>query len=425
MDLATQLNPAQLEAVFATEGPVLVIAGAGSGKTRVIEYRVLNLLGAGVAPESILLLTFTRRAAREMLTRAARHDPRCGRVSGGTFHAFANGVIRRYAAVLGLSELFTILDQGDAEEAVGRCAARLGLYEGKKRFPKKDTLQSILSKATNRRLPLEAVLVKDYPYFLEFAPQVDLVRQRYTQFKVQSHCLDYDDLLVYLLILLEQEQVRDQLSERYGYAMVDEYQDTNALQGDITGYLGARHRNVMVVGDDAQSIYRFRGAHRQNILSFPDRFPGCLVVKLEQNYRSTQPILDVANAALENMRTKYSKCLRSVRGNDGAARPKLVFFKNEQDEAEWVAGRGKAGTGRGRGVLAPGGAVPLLVPLHRRSGGSAGEEHSLRGLRRAAVQRDGAREGRGCAPEGVAQPAGRAGVGATTQAAARRRRNHR
>ena len=262
MDLSHQLNASQLKAVLATEGYVLVIAGAGSGKTRVIEYRALNLVRGGVPPESILLLTFTRRAAREMLSRASRRDPRCGRVAGGTFHSFANGVLRRYAAVLGLSGNFTILDQGDAEEAVGRCAARLGLYEGKKRFPKAATLQAVISKATSRAHSVEAVLRKEHPYFLDCAPRTEEVRARYTEFNVNTNCVDYDDLLVYLRILLEQEEVRRQLSERHRYVMVDEYQDTNDLQGQITYLLSERHRNVMAVGDDAQSIYRFHGSRR-------------------------------------------------------------------------------------------------------------------------------------------------------------------
>jgi DNA helicase II / ATP-dependent DNA helicase PcrA len=409
MDLAAQLNPAQLEAVFATEGPVLVIAGAGSGKTRVIEYRVLNLVRAGVAPESVVLLTFTRRAAREMLVRASRNDARCAKIAGGTFHSFANGIIRRYAAVLGLNDSFTILDKGDAEEVVGRCAARLGLYDTKKRFPKKDTLQAVMSKATNQRASVAGVLARDYPHFVEYAEQVERVRERYMEFKVASQCLDYDDLLVYLLILLEQEPVRQQLSERFKYVMVDEYQDTNALQGDIIYLLAERHRNVMVVGDDAQSIYRFRGAYRENILNFPDRFPGCLVVKLEQNYRSTGPILGVANAVMEDMRRKYSKCLRTVRGEDGST-PQLMQFKDDQDEAEWIAERAKRSPGRGSPAVATGGALPLVVPVDRPPSGAEGAEHSIPGVRGDEVQRDRTRQGPSGSPEGAVEPAGRAGL---------------
>ncbi|HEX8524106.1 MAG TPA: ATP-dependent helicase [Tepidisphaeraceae bacterium] len=336
MDIAAQLNPAQALAVETTQGPVLVIAGAGSGKTRVIEYRVLNLIQKGVSPGSILLLTFTRRAAREMINRASRHDPRASKVDGGTFHSFANGVIRTYAGVLGLAESFTILDQGDAEEAVGRVASRMGVYQGKKRFPRKDTLQHILSMSVNRRMSIAEVLAKEYPHFVQHAAAIEAIQRQFTEFKLNSNSLDYDDLLVYLLILLEQEPVRNQLAERFRYVMVDEFQDTNAIQGDITALLAEKHQNVMVVGDDAQSIYRFRGAYRENILKFPQRFEKCRVITLEQNYRSTQRILDVANASLENMSSKYSKSLVAAKGEQGE-RPAFVIFKNDQDEADWVA----------------------------------------------------------------------------------------
>jgi DNA helicase-2/ATP-dependent DNA helicase PcrA len=318
------------------KGRFLVIAGAGSGKTRVIEYRVLNLLQHGISPSSILLLTFTRRASREMINRASRHDPRAGKVEGGTFHSFANSIIRTYAAVIGLGENFTIMDQGDGEEAVGRIASRAGVFEGKKRFPRKDTLHNILSMSVNRRMTIGQVLQKEYPHFVNHVGAIDAIQKQYTEFKLNSNCLDYDDLLVYLLILLEQEPIREQLAQRYRYVMVDEYQDTNAIQGDITALLAKKHRNVMVVGDDAQSIYRFRGAYRENIFKFPERFEGCRVIKLEQNYRSTQRILDVANATLENMKTKYDKRLEAAK-SDAGDKPQFIVFKNDQDEADWVA----------------------------------------------------------------------------------------
>ncbi len=338
MQASDHLNPAQLLAVESIDGPSLVIAGAGSGKTRVIEYRVLNLLRHGINPASILLLTFTRRAAREMVNRAARHDPRAARVQGGTFHSFANHIIRSYAAVLGLSESFTILDQADAEEAIGCIASRLGVFAGKKRFARKDTLQHILSMSINRRMTIDQVLEKEYPHFVGDISAIETIQKQFTEYKLASSTLDYDDLLVYLLILLEQDPVRQQLSQRYRYVMVDEYQDTNAIQGDITALLARDHRNVMVVGDDAQSIYRFRGAYRENILKFPERFAGCQVIKLEQNYRSTQRILDLANASLENMRSKYAKCLEAAK-SDAGDKPRFVVFKNDQDEADWIADR--------------------------------------------------------------------------------------
>ncbi len=338
MDIKRQLNPSQFAAVTAAAGPVLVIAGAGSGKTRVIEYRVLSLVENKVNPHSILLLTFTRSAAREMISRAARHDPRCRDVEGGTFHSFAYKQLKRHAKVMGFSDSFSLLDEGDAAEAVHRCSAKIGFYEKEKRYPKKDTLRAIISMSVNKNMLVSEVLKKEYPHFLEFAPDIDDLRREYAAFKISKNYLDYDDLLVYLRLLLENEEIRDRLSRKFKYIMVDEYQDTNKLQGDIAYFLGERHRNIMAVGDDAQSIYGFRGASHENIMEFPGRFPECTIIKLEENYRSSQSILDVANAVLENMKNKYSKCLVSAKKQTGE-RPSLLFFKDAHEEAEWVAER--------------------------------------------------------------------------------------
>ena len=339
-DIEKQLNTRQLEAVTSIEGPVLVIAGAGSGKTRVIEYRVRHLVNAGVEPGSILLLTFTRRSAREMISRAAGHDPRCSQVEGGTFHSFANKMLRRYSEFFGLPNSFTIYDESDAEEAIHRCAVNLGFYSREKRRPRKDMLRNILSMALNKSVSIEDVLAKHYPEFIQYAEEIRELRGKYTEYKIESCCLDYDDLLLYLKIMLENEQIRDQLSGRYRYAMVDEYQDTNAMQGEITYNLAAKHRNILVVGDDAQSIYSFRGSSHENIMKFPEMFPGCKIIKLEQNYRSTQAILDAGNAVLDNMRNKYEKCLRAVK-TDYGEKPYLIYFRDAYEEAAWVADRVK------------------------------------------------------------------------------------
>ncbi len=336
MDLKKQLNPSQFAAVTTIEGPVLVIAGAGSGKTRVIEYRVLNLVENKISPNSILLLTFTRNAAREMISRASKHDPRCKNVEGGTFHSFGYKILKRYAKTIGFPESFTILDEGDAEEAIHRCCTELGLYEREKRYPKKNTLRNIISVSINKHIPIGEVVKKEYPHFLEYVPDMEALREKYTEYKIRSNYLDYDDLLVYLKLLLENEDIRDRLSGRYKYIMVDEYQDTNKLQGDITFALAEGHRNIMVVGDDAQSIYGFRGATHENIMKFPERFPECKIIKLEENYRSSQSILDIANAILENMKNKYSKCLVSAKKLIGE-KPQLLFFKDAYEEAEWIA----------------------------------------------------------------------------------------
>ncbi|HWR90189.1 MAG TPA: ATP-dependent helicase [Dissulfurispiraceae bacterium] len=336
-DLHKRLNAAQYEAVTTVNGPLLVIAGAGSGKTRVIEYRVFHLVQQGIIPGTILLLTFTRRAAREMLERAARHDPRCKDVEGGTFHSFAYRTLKRYANFIGLPTVFTVLDEGDAEEAVHICSSRLGVFDREKRFPKKDTLKGIISMSINRNMTIGEVLKRDYPHFLEYAAVIEDIRERYTEYKIEKNYLDYDDLLLLLRILLENDDVRDLLSRKYHYIMVDEYQDTNALQGDITYLLGESHRNVMAVGDDAQSIYGFRGASHENIMDFPKRFPECKVITLAENYRSTQAILNVANTVLEGMTNKYSKCLVAAKGEEGVM-PQLLHFKDAYEEADWVAG---------------------------------------------------------------------------------------
>ena len=338
MEIKRHLNPSQYAAVTTTDGPVLVIAGAGSGKTRVIEYRVLHLVESKVNPHSILLLTFTRSAAREMISRASGHDPRCKDVNGGTFHSFAYKQLKRNARTIGFSESFSLLDEGDAAEAVSRCSTKLGFYENEKRFPKKDTLRTIISMSVNKDMPVGEVLKKEYPHFLEYAPDIENLRREYAAFKIAKNYLDYDDLLVYLKLLLENEEMRDRLARKFRYIMVDEYQDTNRLQGEITFFLSERHRNVMAVGDDAQSVYGFRGASHENIMDFPRRFPECTIIKLEENYRSTQSILDVANAVLENMKNKYSKCLISAKKQTGI-KPSLLFFRDAYEEAEWVAER--------------------------------------------------------------------------------------
>ncbi len=336
IDLTDALNPAQLKAVTLTEGAALVIAGAGSGKTRVVEYRVLNLIRNKVSPNSILLLTFTRKASHEMLSRASKHDPQCKNVEGGTFHSFAYRTLKRYSKAIGFPEAFGVLDESDAEEAIHRCAAKMGFYERKKRFPRKDTLRSIISMSINKNTTIAEVLKREYPHFIEYLSDVENLRREYAAYKIERNYLDYDDLLVYLRILLDNDDIRDRLSGRYRYIMVDEYQDTNIIQGDIAYLLAKEHGNIMVVGDDAQSIYGFRGASHENIMEFPKRFLRSTIIKLEENYRSTQSILDVANAVLENMKNKYSKCLVSARKQTGE-KSRLLFFKDAYEEAEWVA----------------------------------------------------------------------------------------
>jgi len=329
------LNSSQREAVEAIKGPVLVIAGPGSGKTRVIEYRVLNLIEHGIKPESILLLTFTRRAAAEMLNRAAEHDPRARKVDGGTFHSFAYKLLKQYGAQVGLPKNLMILDEDDAQEALGRIATKLGFAEGNKRFPKKNTLRSVLSSSINKNRSIESILEKEYEHLSQFAGDIEKVGKNYAEYKKENGYLDYDDLLSYAREVLKDERTRNILSRKYEFVMVDEYQDTNKLQGDITYLLASGHRNVMVVGDDAQSIYGFRGAYHENIMSFPEQFADCKVVKLESNYRSTQAILDLSNAVLDNMENKFKKVLTAARDASGE-KPTIMYFGDAEEEAGWV-----------------------------------------------------------------------------------------
>ncbi len=301
IDYRGELNGAQHEAVTSVEGPHLIVAGAGTGKTRTIVYRVAYLVELGVKPEHILLLTFTRKAAQEMLRRAAMVlDYRCEKVSGGTFHSFANSILRKYANLIGFDRGFTILDQRDAEDVVSLIRTRLKLDTKERRFPRKETLYDLHSRSVNMKVPMSRLLAMDYPHYLELEDDISKVHALYEEYKKGHNLMDYDDLLVKLVTLLEaNEPLRGELSGRYRYIMVDEYQDTNSIQAEIVKLLTYRHKNVMVVGDDSQSIYSFRGATIRNILEFPENFPGCKIVTLEENYRSTQAILTVANEVLK------------------------------------------------------------------------------------------------------------------------------
>ncbi|MCX5714381.1 MAG: ATP-dependent helicase [Candidatus Omnitrophica bacterium] len=337
IDYIKELNSAQLEAVQSTEGPHLVIAGAGSGKTRVLVYRVAYLVERGVAPDNILLLTFTRKAAAEMLRRAsALLDERCQRVSGGTFHSFANLILRKYAKVLGLSNGFSILDQADAEDTINLIRSQLGFNKLDKRFPRKKTILEVISKSINKAQSLKDVLFDEYPQFIEWEEEVKSIRQEYKKYKQLKSLLDYDDLLVYCKDLLEgHEEIRRVLSRRYKYIMVDEYQDTNKLQAYIVSLLSCEHKNIMVVGDDSQSIYSFRGANFRNIMDFPKIFKGAKIITLEENYRSTQPILDLTNEVLVSATEKFDKVLFTRKKGDG--RPVYIDAQDEHAQSRYIA----------------------------------------------------------------------------------------
>jgi len=283
-----ELNSAQYQAVTAGDGPILVVAGAGSGKTRTLVYRVAWLVERGVDPGSILLLTFTRRAANEMIARATSMlDRRCQRVEGGTFHWLANKILHQYSRYVSLEPDFSIMDRSDAEDVINFLVGSLGFREHYKRFPKKNTIGDIFSKAVNRAETLDQVLMREYEQFLQYREELSNLHQRYNSYKRAHNLVDFDDLLICLNQLLrEYSEVCSELSSQYTYVLVDEYQDTNILQAKIVQALATYHQNVMVVGDDSQSIYSFRGANFRNILDFPKLFPKCRLFTLEENYRS-------------------------------------------------------------------------------------------------------------------------------------------
>jgi DNA helicase-2/ATP-dependent DNA helicase PcrA len=334
-----ELNPTQFEAASRIEGNYLVIAGAGTGKTRTLVYRVARLIESGYDPSSILLLTFTRKAAKEMMNRAAiLLDHRCSKINGGTFHSFANLTLRKYSKAIGLDSGFTILDQGDSEDVINLIRAQLKLSELKKRFPNKQTLLRVISLSSNTGIPILELLEKDYPHFVQYIDKISDVQRIYNEYKVKNNLLDYDDLLIYLenFLTLNNGAARALLSNIH-FIMVDEYQDTNKLQSDIVKALAQINNNVMVVGDDSQSIYSFRGANFKNIMEFPSLFKNVTLIKLEENYRSTQPILDFTNKIIENSVEKYPKNLYTRRTNGDL--PGIVAAKNENMQSRFIVER--------------------------------------------------------------------------------------
>ncbi|MEW5722721.1 MAG: UvrD-helicase domain-containing protein [Thermodesulfobacteriota bacterium] len=339
LDFSTRLNPAQYEAVTTVDGPILVVAGAGSGKTRTLVHRVAYLVGLGVPPESILLLTFTRKAAQEMLSRAqALVGERCARVAGGTFHALAHELLRRWASRLGYPASFGVLDRGDMEELLGQLRKSLDLGKNDRGFPKRATLAAIISKAANKDEGIGPLLDREYVHLSKYAADIRALAAQYAEYKRKSALLDFDDLLIQLVRLLsEDEEARAIIAGGYRYIMVDEYQDTNPLQAAIVRHLGRDHQNVMVVGDDAQSIYSFRGATFRNIMDFPSQFPGARLIRLEENYRSRQPILDLTNHIISKAREKYDKKLFTRR--EGGRPPRLVLFSSQKEQSLYVCRR--------------------------------------------------------------------------------------
>jgi DNA helicase-2/ATP-dependent DNA helicase PcrA len=340
------LNPPQREAVRTIDGPVLVIAGAGSGKTRTLVYRVAHLIEQGVQPERILLLTFTRKASQEMLHRATQLlDESCNRVTGGTFHAVASVLLRRYGHHLGYSANFTILDRSDSEGIVNLLKSSLDLRDSvqspldggtDRKFPSRKVIINILSQMVNKRQSLIDVVNQRYAHLTDFIGDLEQINQHYAKFKLEHNLMDYDDLLVNLQRVLMIPEVGQEIAGRYSYVMVDEYQDTNPVQAEIIRLIAAPHRNVMVVGDDSQSIYSFRGADFRNIMEFPQIYPEAKLIRLEENYRSTQPILTMTNSIIEHAAEKYTKKLFTR--VEGGQMPLVYSARNDSDQAAYVAG---------------------------------------------------------------------------------------
>lgn len=338
-DAASGLNEAQRHAATHGDGPLLIVAGAGTGKTRTLVHRVGVLIERGIPPERILLLTFTRRSAQEMLARAERLVGSASRkVHGGTFHATAHRLLRRYGEQAGLRPDFTIMDQADAEDLMQLSRARLGFGERGKRFPKKETLHHVYSRHVNTDIPIAALLHEEYPHFVEYEADIASVYSDYTQRKQERNLVDYDDLLLFWAMLLERVPVlADKIAGLYQQILVDEYQDTNLLQARILKGMCRTHRNITAVGDDAQSIYSFRGATIRNILDFPRDFPDAAVVTLEENYRSTQPILDTSNVLISRAGERYTKSLYTRRV--GGEKPWLVTAQDEPTQTRFVVDR--------------------------------------------------------------------------------------
>jgi DNA helicase-2/ATP-dependent DNA helicase PcrA len=333
------LNDQQIAVVEAGDGPILVIAGAGSGKTRTLTWRVARLLADGVEPESILLLTFTNKAAREMLRRVqevCRADTR--RLQGGTFHHVAHQVLREHGAELGYARGYSILDREDSRDVMSAAVADCGFAVGARRFPKADVLIDLVSMAVNTQSPLADVLAVRRPQFAPLTDEVLRVARRYAERKHEMNAMDFDDLLLnWKILLAERETVRRALAGRWRHVLVDEYQDTNRLQGDVVDLIAADHRNLCVVGDDAQSIYSFRGAHFENILEFEKRYPDARRFDLTVNYRSTPQILALANASIAANVRQFEKELSSVRP-DGTL-PAVVPCREIAQQAAFVAQR--------------------------------------------------------------------------------------
>ena len=340
IDYAAELNEQQLAAVTAKPGPQLIIAGAGSGKTRTLTYRVAYLLENGIDPRNILLLTFTNKAARQMLDRVANLLPiDASGIWGGTFHSVGNRILRRHGSALGYNSGFTIMDREDQKDLINAVVASAEIDPKEIRFPKGDVLAELFSFVVNTETPLEDLLAEKFPYFLPLLEKIQDVHARYEKKKKATNSVDFDDLLEKTLTMLQKhENIASFYRRQFQFILVDEYQDTNKIQADLIDLLAGEHRNVMVVGDDAQSIYSWRGANFQNILEFPKRYPDAQVFKIEMNYRSVPEILQVANSAITANVDQFKKNLQPVRESN-SVKPAVVALNDGSEQAQFVAQR--------------------------------------------------------------------------------------
>ncbi|NNE97748.1 MAG: ATP-dependent helicase [Pyrinomonadaceae bacterium] len=336
-----ELNKEQFKVVTAKPGATLVIAGAGTGKTRTITYRVAYLLEQGVSPGRILLATFTNRASREMLKRveSLTGSQNVHRVWGGTFHRIANLTLRRHATSIGFDSSYSILDSEDSCAFINVCIDEAGIDTSSKRFPKANVIQNIISYANNTDLEIDKVVVGKYPYFEMLTRQIKRVDAIYMERKKERNVMDYDDLLLYWKrLLLEKPEIADLYAEQFQHILVDEYQDTNRLQAEIIDLLAVKHKNVMVVGDDAQSIFAWRGAEFTNIYDFPKRYENAQGFKLEKNYRSTPEILGLANTSIACNQKQFTKVLEAVKPSNGFS-PALIPCADVEQQSAFVASR--------------------------------------------------------------------------------------
>jgi DNA helicase-2/ATP-dependent DNA helicase PcrA len=336
-----ELNAEQFRVVTAKPGAALVVAGAGTGKTRTITYRVAYLIEQGISPQKILLATFTNRAAREMLRRVENltGSQNVHRVWGGTFHRIANLILRKHAVSIGYSSNYSILDAEDAKEFVNVCIDEAGIDTKAKRFPKAEVVQDIISYANNTDRPIENVIIGRYPYFEMLTQQIKRVDMIFQERKKERNVMDYDDLLLnWKRLLVEKPDIADLYAGQFEHILVDEYQDTNRLQAEIIDLLAVKHRNVMVVGDDAQSIFAWRGAEFTNIYEFPERYPEAEVYKLETNYRSTPEILALANTSIASNRRQFPKMLQAVKKSRDF-KPAMIPCANVEQQSAFIASR--------------------------------------------------------------------------------------